>query len=196
MVVLNAEETFMSVDSHRVCPWRNAYFFDNTLRRLFQNPEQIVRPYINEGAVSLDLGCGMGFFSIAIAKVAGPRGRVYSCDIQQPMLDVLAKRAARAGVGDRITTALAPSDGPELPIQADFAVASWVIHEVDNLPLFLSRLRACLKPGAGFLIMEPKFHVSLRQFDETIKTIEEAGFKLTDRPKIALSSSAFFMSNG
>lgn len=143
----------------------------------------------------MDAGCGMGFFSIAMAKVAGPQGRVFSFDVQQQMLDVLMRRAARAGVADRITPVLAAPDGPELSVQADFAVASWVLHEVKNLPVFLKRVRACLKPGAGFLVMEPLFHVSLQQFDDTIELIESAGFRMTERPKIALSRSALFLAS-
>lgn len=178
-----------------VCPWRKAYFFDNALRRLFQNPERIVYPFLEEGATALDAGCGMGFFSIAMARGVGPQGRVFSFDIQQPMLDVLMRRAARASVADRITPVIDAPDGPELSVQADFAVACWVLHEVENLPLFLDRVRACLKHGAGFLVMEPLFHVGAEQFKKTIAAVESAGFRMTEKPKIALSRSALFLSS-
>ncbi len=185
----------MENDRHHVCPWRKAYFFDNTLRSLFQNPERIVYPYLDEGATALDAGCGMGFFSIAMAKVAGPQGRVFSMDIQQQMLDVLMRRAARAGVAGRVTPVLAAPDGPEMSEKADFAVASWVLHEVKNLPVFLKHVRACLNPGAGFLVMEPLFHVGANQFKETIAVVESAGFRMTERPKIGMSHSAYFLAS-
>ncbi len=185
----------MNNEGQRLCPWRKAYIFDNAIRRIFQNPERIVYPYIEDGSVALDIGCGMGYFSIAMAKVTGQHGRVFSLDIQLPMLNVLMKRAARAGVAEQITPILVPTDEPELPEKADFAVGCWVLHEIKNLPLFLSRIRLCLKPGSGFLVMEPLFHVSGRQFAETIKAVESAEFRLTERPKIGLSHSAFFLAS-
>ena len=185
----------MRKNGNDVCSWRKAYFFDNALRRMFQNPESIVYPFLEEGDTALDTGCGMGFFSIAMAMVVGQQGRVFSFDIQQPMIDVLLRRASRAGVADRITAVLATPDGPELSDHADFAVASWMLHEVENLPLFLDRVRASLKPGAGFLVMEPLFHVSARQFDETIKVIEASGFRSAEQPKIGLSRAALFLAS-
>ena len=58
----------------RVCPWWGGYFIDNPLRRLLHDPEKILRPYATPGMTVMDIGCGMGFFSIAMAKiVAEPR---------------------------------------------------------------------------------------------------------------------------
>ena len=57
-----------------VCPWWLAYTFDNRLRRLLYKPEMVLKPYVNPGMTLLDLGCGMGFFSIAMASLAGDTG--------------------------------------------------------------------------------------------------------------------------
>ena len=50
----------------------------------------------------LDVGCGMGLFSLAMAKLVGDQGQVIAVDLQQKMLDVLRRRAEKAGVADRI----------------------------------------------------------------------------------------------
>lgn len=50
----------------------------------------------------LDVGCGVGWFSIPMARMAGDRGRVIAVDLQQQMLDMLRRRAAAAGVLGRI----------------------------------------------------------------------------------------------
>jgi len=60
-------------------------------------------PYLHEGMISLDIGCGMGFFSIGMAKFVRNSGSVIAVDLQQKMLDNLEKRAKFAEVGDRIT---------------------------------------------------------------------------------------------
>jgi len=50
-----------------VCPWWGGYFIDNPIRRLLHNPEKIVGPYVASGITVMDVGCGMGLFSIAMA---------------------------------------------------------------------------------------------------------------------------------
>ena len=52
----------------------------------------------------MDVGSGMGVFSIAMAKMVGDKGRMIAVDLQQEMLDVLRKRAKTQGVSDRIQT--------------------------------------------------------------------------------------------
>ena len=48
----------------------------------------------------VDVGCGMGHFSIGMARLVGDKGKVVAIDMQQKMLDVTLKRASRAGVAD------------------------------------------------------------------------------------------------
>jgi len=65
-----------------VCSHTHSFFLDNFLRRLIQNPKKIVGEYIKKGDTIIDLGCGPGYFSIAMAKMVGDTGRVYSVDLQ------------------------------------------------------------------------------------------------------------------
>ena len=105
-----------------VCPWWGGYFIDNRLRRLFHKPEEIGL-YVRSGMTAMDVGCGMGLFAIAMARLVGPDGRVIAVDLQQKMLDVLRKRAAKAGVGDRIETHRCQANAPEVAEPVDFALA-------------------------------------------------------------------------
>ena len=89
-------------NKERVCPWWLAWTFDNPLRPLIHKPEAIVGPYMQEGMTVADIGCGMGYFSIAMAKSVGERGMVIAVDLQQKMLDLMQTRAGRAGVARRI----------------------------------------------------------------------------------------------
>jgi 2-polyprenyl-3-methyl-5-hydroxy-6-metoxy-1,4-benzoquinol methylase len=85
-----------------VCPWWLAYTFDNPLRKLFHKPRIMLAPYVKEGMHVMDVGCGMGFFSIGMAKLVGDNGKVFSVDLQSKMLEITEKRARRAGVDRRI----------------------------------------------------------------------------------------------
>ena len=85
-----------------VCPWWVCYSFDNPLRRLFHDPERLLDPYVKPGMTVVDIGCGMGYFTVGLAKLVGPEGKVIAVDLQQQMLDALERRARRAGMADRI----------------------------------------------------------------------------------------------
>jgi len=52
----------------RVCPWWLAYTFDNPFRRLFQNPDRILGNDAKPGHTVLDIGCGLGYFTLAMAR--------------------------------------------------------------------------------------------------------------------------------
>jgi len=67
--------------NQRVCPVEIAGGLDNSLRRLFQNPKRILKPYIKDGMTVLDLGCGPGFFSVEIAKMMNGTGSVIAAVI-------------------------------------------------------------------------------------------------------------------
>ena len=82
-----------------VCPWWCARFsINNPLRRLVHDPEKIVGPYVRPGMFIMDVGCGVGWFSVPMAKMVGDQGRVIAVDLQQQMLDTLWRRAEKAGV--------------------------------------------------------------------------------------------------
>ncbi|MCX5877288.1 MAG: class I SAM-dependent methyltransferase [Deltaproteobacteria bacterium] len=175
-----------------VCPWWLAYTFDNPLRRIFHKPEEIFAPYLQEGMTAVDLGCGMGYFSIGMAKLVGETGKIIAVDLQQKMLDTLRKRAEKAGVANRITTVLCNDNNIGTHEAVDFALAFWMVHETPDALRFLTQARAILKPSGKFLLAEPKGHVTFSEFRKTLSIAQEFGFKLIDSPVISLSHAAVF----
>ena len=49
----------------RVCPWWLGFFLANPIRRIKQDPEKILGPYVSEGMVLADVGPGMGYLQPA-----------------------------------------------------------------------------------------------------------------------------------
>lgn len=47
----------------------------------------------------LDVGSAMGFFSLPMAEMVGPGGKVVCIDVQLKMLQVLRRRAVEGGFG-------------------------------------------------------------------------------------------------
>jgi len=168
-----------SSSPHRVCPWYLGYLLASPLRRLLENPEKMLRPYVRPGMTVLEPGCGMGFFSLPLARLVGAEGRVVCVDLQQRMIDGLRRRARKAGVLDRIETAVCSTDDlgvGEWTGRIDLALVIHVIHEVPYADRFLRQIHAALRPGGTLVIIEPKGHVTPAQFEETLALAEAVGF--------------------
>src|SRR5512146_967026 len=119
----------------RVCPWWVGYLLVNPLRRALQDPAAILAPLVREGMTVLEPGPGMGFFTLEAARRVGPRGRVVAVDLQPRMLAALRRRAARAGLADRIEAREARPDAlgiEDLAGRVDLVLALLVVHELPD----------------------------------------------------------------
>ena len=178
-----------------VCPWWFAYTFDNRFRTFFHNPEKMLGPYVSTGMTVLDVGCGMGFFSIGLARLVGDSGSVISADVQAKMLSTLHKRSKKVGVAHiiRLHQCEPGKLGVDTPV--DFVLAFWMVHEVPEFETFFQQIRSCLKPNGRMLIAEPRFHVSPKRFQQILLSVQASGFELYDAPAIKFSHSAVFKNN-
>jgi 2-polyprenyl-3-methyl-5-hydroxy-6-metoxy-1,4-benzoquinol methylase len=173
-----------------VCPSWLCFTFDNPLRRIFQDPYKILSPYIKPGYTVVDIGPGKGYFTIPMCKLVGRKGRVIATDIQEKMLRALHRRASEAGLAANLTTNFSKPNDFCLDVKADFVLAFWMVHEVPELMNFFVNVKEIMKPEALFLIAEPLFHVTRRSFNITLRTAQEMGFKIVDRPEISFSYAA------
>jgi ubiquinone/menaquinone biosynthesis C-methylase UbiE len=162
-------------------------------RGIGQNPDRILAPYLSDGMTVLEVGPGMGFFTLPMARMVGPAGKIVCVDLQEEMLAAVHRRAAKAGVAGRIEarachpTTLGIGD---LAGKVDFVLLFAVVHEVRDTPRLFHEIVQVMKPGARCLVAEPKFHVSVRDFEQTIASAAAQGLRLVDRPVIWGSRSA------
>lgn len=163
------------MSGNHVCPWWFAYSFDNPLRRLAHPISKMFGPYLKPGQKALDVGCGMGYFSIGLAQLLGPQGRVYAVDLQDKMLQVLKKRAARAGVERRIETRQCQTDTLGIDdLRVDLALCFWMAHEVVDQPRLFGELAQALAPEGYLLVAEPRGHVNQADFAVMLELAAEA----------------------
>lgn len=170
-----------------VCPWWLAYTFDNPLRRLLHPPERLFAGLVGPGDTAVDLGCGMGHFTLGLARMVGPEGRVIAVDLQPEMLERVRRRAGRAGLLSRLQLHRATTASLGLAARADFAVASWMVHEVPDRAAFLGEVAALLRPGARLFVAEPRGHVSAEDVERTVALASAVGLQVESRPRVALS---------
>ncbi len=179
--------------SDHVCPWWAGSLLASPIRKLLQDPDKILRPHVTAGMRALDLGPGMGFFSLPLARLVGDSGRVVCVDLQEQMIAGLSRRAARAGLAPRIETRLCTADSlriDDLAGSLDFALAFAMVHEVRDAGRLLTEIMAALKPGGRLLVCEPVGHVTKVAFAATLALARQAGFNLVAAPRVVLSHSA------
>jgi ubiquinone/menaquinone biosynthesis C-methylase UbiE len=187
--------TAMNIEkSKRVCPVEYAGGLDNSLRRLLQNPHKILKPYISEGMTVLDLGCGVGFFSIPMAQMLFNSGKVIAADLQEGMLEKVSKKIKGTELEQRITMHKCQEDTVGVTENVDFVLVFYMIHEVPNQDNLLKELKSILKPDGKIYIIEPKFHVSKKSIEGMVNKIKDIGFEIIDRPKVFISRTVLLTS--
>ena len=170
-----------------VCPAQFSGSLDNSFRRWLQNPEEILKPHIKEGMMVLDLGCGPGVFTIELAKLVGVSGKVIAADLQQGMLDIIAGKIKGTESEQRIKLHKCQNDSIGLDEKTDFILAFWMVHEVPDHTSLFEELKTILKPGGTLYIVEPKMHVAGKAFEKMTSLATNAGFEITNRPKVFFS---------
>lgn len=175
-----------------VCPWWFAYTFDNRLRRLAHPPAKVLGRYVEEGMTAVDVGCGMGHFTLGLARLVGERGRVVAVDLQQEMLEIVARRAEKEGLAPPIELHRCAADALGLSVAADFVLTFWMAHEVNDRERFLREVHALLQDGGFYFLAEPLVHVSGRKFQQISDAAAATGLRVVARPKVALSRAVVF----
>mgnify|MGYP003466132549 CR=1 FL=1 len=173
----------------RVCPVERAGILDHRIRRWLQDPQKILRPYIEEGMTVLDIGCGPGFFSIDVAQMVGRSGRVIASDLQEGMLQKLRDKIQGTELEERITLHQCEEDKVGVSVNVDFVLAFYMVHEVPNPKQFFKEIKSILKPNGQVLIVEPPLRVTKKAFEETIRKARDTGLKPVEGPKVLLSKT-------
>ena len=178
-----------------VCPPWIGRLLLSPLRKLFENPNKILGPFVREGMVVLEPGCAMGFFTLPLARMVGPEGRVIAVDIQTEMLAALERRAAKAGLVDRIEFREAGSEGlgiEDLARSADFCSLIHVAHEVPDQFRLFGEISNTLKPDGKLLVIEPGWHVSEEDFRVSLTAAGAAGLHRIESAEVQGDRKALF----
>ncbi len=180
----------------RVCPWWVIHTFDNPVRRLFQNPDKLLQGLIQPGDTCLDVGCGYGYFTIPMARLAGSSGAVVAADLQPEMLAGVKRRAESSGMLARIRLHQVDSTGLQFQKTFHFVLAFWMVHEVPDQEELLRQIRLSLTPAGRFLMVEPIGHVSRAAFTRTVGVALQAGFTRVAEPRISFSRAVLLTTGG
>lgn len=116
---------------------------------IFRDPVAMVRSLgVARDMTVLDLCCGDGHFTAALAAITG--GRVYALDLDPALIGQAKARLARKGL-----SALGWLEGDAreaaslLPAPVDFILLANTFHGIPDQAGFLKRLRPALRPGGA-----------------------------------------------
>lgn len=112
------------------------------------------RARLEPGMKALDLCCGTGDLTLALAGRVGPSGSVTGADFSRPMLELAEEKAAAAGVSQ---AEFRWADALDLPFEDDSYDAVTIAFGARNLADLdhgLSGMRRVLLPGGRVVILE------------------------------------------
>lgn len=140
-----AQEIFWAI--HRDLP-REAPGSDEATWQAFA-----MLPVLPAAAQILDIGCGPGAQTVALAQVQQAGGMITAVDTHQPFLDDLSRRAAQAGVSDRIRPRHASMFDLDFTEPFDLIWSEGAVYII-GFERGLRQWRNLLKPGGYVAVTE------------------------------------------
>ncbi|MTI49280.1 class I SAM-dependent methyltransferase [Sporosalibacterium faouarense] len=134
---------------------KNMKKLDNPLRRKVLPPEEVInRIGIKEGVDIADIGCGIGYFTIPMAKSIAENNKVYAIDISKEMIDETDRRLEEEEIKN-VETILSNENNFKIPDNStDIVFTSTVFHELDDPKKFLNESKRILRDQGRLIILD------------------------------------------
>jgi ubiquinone/menaquinone biosynthesis C-methylase UbiE len=135
--------------------WYEKQEEQDQVRMYWQMPNRLLAEIgVKSGQTIADVGCGIGYFSVRLAKKVGKSGIVYASDIDSGALAFLEAKTEQQNIRN-LKIIHGKEDDPLLPGAAiDMVLIVNTIHLVDRPYEFLSNLKSCLKPDGRVVIVQ------------------------------------------
>ena len=125
-------------------------------REEWQQPERVMDALgIADGSIVADIGAGGGWFTIRLARRVGPNGTVYAEDVQQQMLDSIARRVADQRMS-WVHVLLGTLDDPNLPVGMNAVLMVDTYPQLRDPVTFLRNTAKTLAPNGRIGIVDFK----------------------------------------
>jgi SAM-dependent methyltransferase len=109
---------------------------------------------VKPGMSVADVGAGEGYYTVRLAKVVGPKGRVLAEDIVPDVRDALSDRVQRDRL-DNVAVKLGTADDPMLPASSfDRVFLVHMYHEVASPYAFLWHMREGVRPDGLVIVVD------------------------------------------
>lgn len=124
------------------------------LRPIKHRSHELMR--VSPGHTVLDLGCGVGLDTLALAERVGPSGHVYGIDRDEDMVAEANRRTRQAGLEKCVSHQ--PGEATELPFPDGFfdsCRTERMLMHVKDASAVIAEMVRLLKPGGWLVLVEP-----------------------------------------
>lgn len=128
---------------------------DNPMRRKMLPVEKVLELIqISEKQHIADIGCGIGYFTLPMAKAVGEEGKVYAVDINKEMLEEIKRRVEEQKLLNVEIIQSLENDFKINDNTLDVVFTSTVFHEVNSPVDFLQECKRVLKSEGVIIILD------------------------------------------
>lgn len=165
---------------------KNIEKLDNAERRKMMPPDEILLKFkIEDDGKLLDIGCGIGYFTVPAAKIL-KNNKVIGIDIIPEIIGI-AKEKAHGISNIQFRT----SEEYNFPVENNsikYVLISNVLHEVEDRKRYFNEIKRVLKEDGYLLIIDwekrqmelgPPVHERISK-DEMLELCDNAGFTLVE----------------
>ncbi|MDX1746881.1 MAG: methyltransferase domain-containing protein, partial [Halobacteriales archaeon] len=153
-------------------------------RDAWQKPDEVISLMdIEPGMTVADLGAGTGYFLEPLSDAVGPEGVVWGLDIEEAMVDYMAKAAAKANLNN-VKTKKVEAENPGVTGVDRFLVVN-VWHHIAGREAYAGELASALRAGGKVIIVDfspdgeegwgPPREIRL-EASEVVSELEAGGF--------------------
>jgi ubiquinone/menaquinone biosynthesis C-methylase UbiE len=141
------ERTFDAKHAHRL---------EDPERLTFLPPADVVAALrLRQGMTVADIGAGMGYFALPIAREIGKSGKVLAVDFQVEMLELLRDKLSRSSYPENIELVKGEAASTTLPDRSvDLVFLANVWHELDDHAAVLAEAKRIVRPGGRIAILD------------------------------------------
>lgn len=156
------------------------------------NPESIVAYFgIKEGMKVADFGCGSGYFTILMGKLAGENGTITAVDVLNSALETVRAKAKGANLKNidtvRSNLEIPGSSGLALESQ-DMVLLANILFQSNKREDIFKEAKRVLKPSGSLIVIDwkkgtngfgPSDNHRLNP-EELRRTVSDMGFQFSD----------------
>jgi len=174
-------------------PFSRAHILEHPLRPLIHPQRSTLEKFrFKPGDTVLELGPGIGYFTVEAGRMVGPEGRLLCLDIQPPMIGALRGRLEERNVTNAHPMA---GDALNLPLadnSVDAAFLVTVLGEIPDRPRAMGELRRVLRPGGVLSISESLADPAYQLEDSVRDLCRASGFEILDHSRERLGYTMSF----